>query len=75
MLYEDKKLILEKQDIKKDYKNLGGKSFNIRSCTRDGLSKRTLQAELLRSELLSSLGKIRFSNQEFATSTPVSNIK
>lgn len=38
--YKDEKSILEKQDIKKDLKNLVDKNLDTRNYTRDGLSER-----------------------------------
>ena len=73
--HEDEELILEKQDIKKDHRNLGSKSLNIKSYIKNGLSRHTSQVGLLRSKLSSSLREIRFSNQEFTVNTPISNIK
>ena len=73
--HEDEESILEEQDIEEDHRNLGGKSSDTRSCARDGLSGRTPQAGLLGSELSSSLREVRFSDQEFAAGTSVSNIK
>ena len=52
-----------------------GESSDTGSHTKDGLLRHTPQAGLLESELSSSLREIRFSNQEFATGTPISNIK
>ncbi len=49
--------------------------METKSCTKDDLSGRTPQTGLLGSELSSSLKKIRFSDEEFAADTPVSNIK
>ena len=68
-------MILEKQDIEKDQKDLRGKSSDIESRARDGLAIFTLQARLLESELLSSLKKVRFGDHEFTAGTPISNIK
>lgn len=39
-LHEDKKFILKKQDIKKNHKNLVGKSLNIRSHIKNSLLER-----------------------------------
>lgn len=72
--YENKKYILDKQDIKGDYKDLIGKSLNTGSRVRNSLSGRTPQEELLASELLSSLREVRFNEQEFSTCKPVSDI-
>ena len=52
-----------------------GKSLVTKSCAKDGLSRRTPQAGLFESKLSSFLREIRFSDQEFAAGTPVSNIK
>ena len=38
LLHVNKKSTLEKQDIKRDHRNSGGKSLNIRSYTRVSLS-------------------------------------
>ncbi len=74
-LYEDEKSTLEEQDIKADYRNLVSESSDIGSHARDGLSRHTPQARLLGSESSSSLREVRFSDQEFAASTPIFNIK
>ena len=47
----------------------------MRNCTKDGLSGHTPQSRLFKSESSSFLRKVRFSNQEFATSTLISNMK
>ena len=52
-----------------------GKNLDTRSCIRDSLLTHIPQAELFKSELLSFLRKIRFNDQQFATGTPLSNIK
>ncbi len=72
---EDGESPLEKQDIEGDHKNSVGESSDTRSRARDGLSGRTHQAGLLGSESSSSLREVRFSDQEFAVGTPISNIK
>ena len=69
--YKDKKSIPEVQNIKRDHRDLVGKSSGIRSCVR---VRHIPQARLLRSKLSSSLREVRFSEQEFLTSTLVSNI-
>ena len=71
-LYEDEKSTLEVQDIERDYRDSVGKSSDIGSRAKAG---RTPQDRLLGIELSSSLREVRFSEQEFATSTTVSNIK
>ena len=68
-------MTLEKQNIEKDYRNLGSKSLDTESYARDGLAGRTPQAGLLGNKLSSSLREVRFSDQEFATNISVSNIK
>ena len=68
-------MILEEQDIEKDYRNLEGKSSDTRSHARDGLLGHTSHAVLLGNELSLSLKEVRFSDQEFAAGTPISNIK
>ena len=73
--HKDEELILEEQDIKKDHRNLGGKSLNTGSCAKDGLSRQTSQTGLLEYKLSSSLREVRFSDQEFAAGIPISNIK
>ena len=73
--YEDEKLTLEEQDIEEDHKNLGGKSSNIRSRIKEGLSRLIPQTGLFGSESLLSLREIWFSNQKFAAGIPISNIK
>ncbi len=72
--HEDEESTLVEQDIERNYRNLVGKSSDTGSHTRDGLSRRTPQARLLGSESSSSLREVRFSDQEFATGTSVSNI-
>ena len=62
-------------DIEGDHKNLGGKSSNIGSRTKNGLSEHTPQDVLFGSELSLFLREFRFGNQEFAAGTFVSNIK
>ena len=66
---------MKEQDIKKDHRNLEGKRLNTESFARDGLSGCIPQTGLFRSESLSFLREVRFSDQEFATGTPISNIK
>lgn len=73
--HKDKKSILEKQDIKKDYRDLIGKSSDTRSHARDDLSRCTPQNRFLANELLSSLRKIKFNEQEFSIGKFVSDIK
>ncbi len=73
--HEDEESILEEQEIERDHRNLVGKSSDTGSHARDGLLRRTLQARLLRNESSLSLREFRFSNQKFATSIPISNIK
>ena len=68
-------MTLEEEDIEGDYRKLGGKSSDIENRARNGLVERTPQSGLLRSESSSSLREVRFSDQEFAASTLVSNIK
>ena len=74
-LYENKKSILEEQDIEKNHKNLEGKSLNTRSRAKNGLSRRNPQARLFKNLLSSSLKEVRFNIEEFATGILVSNIK
>ncbi len=52
-----------------------GKSSDIGSHVRDGLSGQTSQDGFLASESSSSLREVRFSEQEFPAGTPVSDIK
>ncbi len=73
--YKNEKSTLEEQDIKRDHRNLVGKSSVTESHVRDDLSGCIPQTRLIGSESSSSLKEIRFSDQEFATSIPVSNIK
>lgn len=74
-LYEDEKSILEKQDIKRDLKNLVNKSSDTGSCTRDGLSERTPKARLFANNLSLASRKFRFSKREFSAGKPVLDIK
>ena len=71
-LYKNEEFIPEAQDIKGDYRDLVGKSPDIGSRAR---ARRTSQDRLLRSESSSSLREVRFSEQKFPASIPVSNIK
>ncbi len=64
----------EEQKIRENQKDLIGQILDNKSL-RDMLPRHTPQAGLLESELSSSLREVRFSNQEFIASTPVSNIK
>ncbi len=73
--YEDEKSTLKEQDIEGDHRNLLGESSDTRSRVKDGLAGRTPQTGLLRNKSSSSLKEVRFSDQEFAAGTPVSNIK
>ena len=73
--YKKKKSILEKQDIKKNHRNLRNKSLNTKIHAKNNLLRYNSQIKLLRMELSSSLKEVRFSNQEFSTGTPISNIK
>ncbi len=73
--HEDEESTLTEQDIEGDHRNLVGESLDTGSRARDGLSRRTPQAGLLGSESSSSLREVRFSDQEFAAGTPVSNTK
>lgn len=73
--HEDEESTLEEQNIEGDHKNLVGKSLNIGSRAKDGLLRRTPQDRLLVSELSSSLKEVSFSEQEFPTGKPVSDIK
>ena len=54
---------------------MGGESSDTRSCAKDGLSRYSSQAELLRSELSSCLREVRFNKQEFSAGTPIPNIQ
>ena len=74
-LHEDENLRLEEKNIKNDYRNLRGESLDIESRTKDSLIGHTSKAGLLRSKLSSSMREVRFNNQEFTTSIPISNIK
>ena len=74
-LHEDEKLTLEEQDIEKNHKNMVGKSLDIGSHTRDGLSGHTPQDGLFAREFSSSLREIRLRKQIFPVSKPLSDIK
>ncbi len=52
-----------------------GESSDTGSRTKDDLSRCTTKAGLLGSESSSSLKEVRFSDEEFVTGTPISNIK
>ena len=56
--YEDKESIPESQDIKRDHRDLVGKSSDTVSCARAG---HTPEDGLLGSESLSSLREVKFS--------------
>lgn len=73
--HKNKKSILKEQEIKRDYRNLKGKSLDTKSCTRDGLLGHTFQARFLASESLSSLKEIRFDKPEFSAIKFILNIK
>ncbi len=73
--HEDEESTLTEQDIERDHRNLVGESSDIGSRAKNGLLGRTPQAELFGSDSSLSLREVRFSDQEFAASTPVSNIK
>lgn len=74
-LYEDEESILEKQNIKRDYRDLVSKSLNTGSSARDGLLRRIFSDRLYTSELSSFLIEVSFSEQEFPTNKPILNIK
>ena len=61
-LYKDEKSTLEEQDIEKNHKNLGSKSFDTKNYTKNGLAGCILQTELFRNELLSFLKEVRFND-------------
>ncbi len=73
--HEDEESTLKKQDIEGDYKNLVGERSDIESRAKNGLLGHTPQAGLLGSESSASLREVRFSDQEFAIGTLISNIK
>ena len=73
--YKDKESTLKEKNIKEDHRKLADKSLDIRSHIRDVLSGRISQAELLENELSSFLREVKFSDQKFAASILVSNIK
>ena len=73
--HEDEKSTLKKQEMERDQRDFVGKSSNIGSYTRDGVSRHTLQAGLLANELSSSLREVKFSEQEFSAGKLVSDIK
>ena len=70
--YEDKESTLEAQNIERDHKDLIGKSSNTGNCAK---TSRTLQDELLKSELSSFLREVKFSKEEFFAGILVFNIK
>ena len=65
--YKNKKSTLEVQDIERDYRDLVDKSSDTGSRARAG---HTPQDGLLESESSLFLREVRFSEQEFLTSTP-----
>lgn len=73
--HKDEQPALEGTDIEEHIIELVGKSLDTESHIKDILSGRTLQDGLLGSKLSSFLREIRFSDQEFAASISVSNIK
>lgn len=74
-LHENEKSILEKQNIKRDYRDLVSKFMDTESCEKNSLSKHTSQNKFFVSELSSFLREIRFSKQEVFASKIVSDIK
>ena len=70
--YEDEKSTSKMQNIERDHKDLIGKNSDTGSHAGVGY---TPQDWLLGSESSLSLIKVRFSEQEFSTGTPVFNIK
>lgn len=73
--HEDVKSTWEEQDIERDHKNLGDESLDTKNYAKNSLSRGFCYAGLFKSQLLSFLKKVRFSNQEFATNISISNIK
>ena len=73
--HKNEEYTLDEQNIEGDHRDLVDKSSNIRSRVRDNLSKRTPQDGVFASELLLSLREVRFSEQEFPVSKPISDIK
>lgn len=71
----DEKFILEEQDINKDYKNLVDKISDTRSYTNNRLLGHISLNRLFVNELLFFLREVKFSEQEFSTSEPISTIK
>lgn len=67
--------VLEQLEIEENDMNLVSKSLDTKNHIRNMLSNFTSQDGLLKSELLTSLKKIRFSDQEFAAGTSPSNIR
>lgn len=61
--HENKESILEKQNIKRDYRDLVSKFMDTESREKDSLSKHTSQNKFFVSELSSFLKEIRFSKQ------------
>ena len=54
---------------------MGKKSFDVESYTKDSLRGFASETRLLGKDSSSSLREVRFSDQEFAAGTPISNIK
>ena len=73
--YKDKESTIENQEIEKDHRDLVGKSFDIRSCTKDCLSGHIPQARLFASELLSFLKEVKIGKQEFPADKFILEIK
>ncbi len=74
--HEEEEYLLgnKEQEIRKNQKDSVGQSSDNESL-RDILSERTSWAGLPGNESSSSLKEVRFSDQEFAAGTPISNIK
>lgn len=66
---------LDKENLKKDYRDLVSQSSDFGSCKRDSLLGRITQDEFFANESLLSLKEVIFIEQKFSTSKPVSDIK
>lgn len=69
-LYLDKKSILNKQDINKNYSNSIVKGLDTKNCIKDSILRGISQDEVYTSKLSSSLREVRFDKYEFPTSKP-----
>lgn len=60
--------------MKRDYRDLVGKTLDTESYAKNGLSKHIFQARFFANKLSSFLREVRFGKQEFSADKPISNI-